>query len=122
MDLPLLLSTIPAHRASRSLLVISESPKGTAVVLAFLLSSPKGICFCRCPCFSTSSPKGICCLSFLSGQENKVQKRKIFSSQKTPSSTPQFTSHSPQTHQQTSTFCTPLSPKTPSKTPLHQLA
>src|SRR5207248_2390048 len=55
------------------------------------------------------------------GQENKVQKRKIFSSQKTPSSTPQFTSHSPQTHQQKSTFCTPLSPKTPSKTPLHQL-
>src|SRR5207248_2174562 len=58
MVLPLLLSTIPAHRASRSLRVISESPKRllfaldkrrcccpyfrVAVALAFLVVIPEG--------------------------------------------------------------------------------
>jgi hypothetical protein len=43
----------------------------------------------------------------------------FFAAQNTPVNTPQFTINPPQTHQQKTTFYTPLFAKPPAKTPLH---
>jgi hypothetical protein len=44
---------------------------------------------------------------------------KIFDAQNTTVNPPQFTSNPPQTHQEKTTFCTPLFRKPPANTPLH---